>query len=72
MLNYTHIFNSETLRRIAVQLPLTVAELTAVEGVASIKAERYGAQFLDVTMKYTCKLSGTFADLQMLFVWLVC
>jgi len=58
MMNYTHVFNSETLRRIAIQLPLTVSELAAVEGVAAIKAERYGTQFLEVTMKYTCNLSG--------------
>jgi superfamily II DNA helicase RecQ len=57
-LNYTHVFNSETLRRIAVQLPLTMSELAAVEGVAAIKAERYGSQFLEVTINYTCQLSG--------------
>lgn len=56
--NYTHVFNSETLQRIAVQLPLTVSELAAVEGVAAVKAERYGTEFLEITMKFTCKLSG--------------
>jgi len=56
--NYTHIFNSETLQRIAVQLPLTLSELAAVEGVATVKAERYGTEFLEITMKFTCQLSG--------------
>jgi len=56
--NYTHIFNSETLQRIAAQLPLTVPELAAVEGVAAVKAERYGTEFLEIAMKFTCKLSG--------------
>jgi len=35
-----------------------VSELAAVEGVAAVKAERYGAEFLEITMKFTCKLSG--------------
>lgn len=57
-LNYTHVFNNETLRRIAVHLPLTVAELAAVEGVAAVKAEKYGPQFLSVTMDCACKLTA--------------
>jgi len=59
--NYTHIFNSETLQRIAAQLPITVAELAAVEGVAAVKAERYGQEFLDITMNFTCRLTGNHA-----------
>jgi len=46
------------LQRIAAQLPLTVPELAAVEGVAAVKAERYGTEFLEIAMKFTCKLSG--------------
>lgn len=57
-LNYSNIFNNETLRRIAVQLPLTTAELAAVEGVAAVKAEKYGPEFLGLTMDYTCKLTA--------------
>lgn len=57
-LNYSHIFNNETLRQIAVQLPLTTSELAAVEGVAAVKAEKYGPQFLSLTMDYTYKLTA--------------
>jgi len=63
--NYTHIFNSETLQRVAAQLPLTVSELAAVEGVAAIKAERYGQEFLDITTKFTCRLTGNQASVEL-------
>ena len=57
-LNYTHIFNNETLKRIAIQLPLTTDELAGIEGVTTIKADRYGEMFLAVTMEYACNLTA--------------
>ena len=56
-INYTHIFNNETIRRIADQLPLTVQELSGIEGVTTMKAEKYGADILNITMEYMEKLS---------------
>ena len=55
--NYTHILNNETLRSIAVQLPLTVNELKGIEGVTANKAEKYKDQILKITMDYACRLS---------------
>ena len=46
-------------------MPITPAELAAVEGVAAVKAERYGQEFLDIAMKYAYKLSGKQASVQL-------
>jgi len=43
-----------------------VPELAAVEGVAAVKAERYATEFLDITMKFTCRLTGTSSVLKKL------
>lgn len=56
-LNYTHILNNETLRSIAVQLPLTLVELKGIEGVTANKAEKYKDQILKITTDYTTKLA---------------
>ena len=56
-INYTHIFNNETIRSIANILPLTLEELSSVEGVTKLKAERYGSYILAITMEYMEKLS---------------
>jgi len=42
-----------------------VTELAAVEGVAAVKAERYGEEFLEITMNFTCKLSGNQASVEL-------
>ena len=40
------VFSDKTLREMAVRRPATMAQLRAVGGVGSAKAERYGRQFL--------------------------
>jgi ATP-dependent DNA helicase RecQ len=42
------IFHDATLRQIAVQLPSTLAELAAVNGVGESKLAKYGQQILDL------------------------
>ena len=41
------VFSDKTLREMAVRRPTTMAQLRAVGGVGSAKAERYGRQFLE-------------------------
>ena len=41
------VFSDKTLREMAVRRPATMAQLRAVGGVGSAKAERYGRQFLE-------------------------
>ncbi len=41
------VFSDKTLREMAVRRPATMAQLRAVSGVGSAKAERYGRQFLE-------------------------
>jgi ATP-dependent DNA helicase RecQ len=41
------IFHDATLRQIAVQRPVTLADLSAVGGVGEAKLARYGQQVLD-------------------------
>jgi len=42
------IFHDATLRQIATQMPSTLPELAAVNGVGETKLARYGEQILDV------------------------
>lgn len=56
-INYTHIFNNETIRRIADELPLTLDELSSIEGVTNLKAERYRRDILEITIEYMEKIS---------------
>ena len=46
------VFSDKTLREMAVRRPATMAELRAVGGVGSAKAERYGKQFLEEIRKF--------------------
>ena len=46
------VFSDKTLREMAVRRPVTMAQLRAVGGVGSAKAERYGKQFLEEIRKF--------------------
>lgn len=46
------IFSDATLRDMSVKQPLTTAEFMQVNGIGSIKAERFGKQFAEVIKKY--------------------
>ena len=46
------VFSDKTLREMAVRRPATMAQLRAVSGVGSAKAERYGRQFLEEIQKF--------------------
>ena len=47
-----HIFGDETLDKIARSLPMTLTQLSQVEGVAASKLDVYGSQFLDVVHNF--------------------
>ena len=46
------VFSDKTLREMAISRPRTTAELRAVSGVGSAKAERYGRDFLTVIQDF--------------------
>ena len=53
-------------------MPLTMPELAAVEGVAAVKAERYGQEFLDITAKFAFNLPGNEASVELVEVLSEC
>jgi len=46
------IFQDPSLEDMAIQYPITIDELQNISGVGSGKAQRYGAEFIDIIKKY--------------------
>jgi ATP-dependent DNA helicase RecQ len=46
------IFQDPSLEEMAIQYPVTVDELQNISGVGAGKAQRYGAEFIDIIKKY--------------------
>lgn len=58
-MNYGKLFESGTLRTMAQEMPMTIAELQEMPGMTATKVNRYNAgRFLDITTKFSVMLSS--------------
>ena len=55
--SYTHVFDCKTLQLLSDKLPLTAEEMLQVDGVSQVKLDKYGAEFLKLTMDFMTRLS---------------
>ena len=50
--SFAIVLDAPTLRRLATTKPVSMDELTNIEGVADTKAKKFGDRLLEVTTKY--------------------
>lgn len=54
--SFTHVFDLHTLQSLSEVLPVTLEEMLQIDGVSQVKLDKYGQEFLRITLEYMAKL----------------